>query len=147
MSCAEAHTAPHCLKISWNGNTASALAYGLRNRFLPVLNGFLQALGEGCLVLDRDLRQCLRAAHVVLKLTPEGLCGQRGQFLPVLGLEQAFDFSAGLGNAFFARARGVLQPLLAVFLHQALQAQLQFQVRLEQVEGDGFIAHGQTPYG
>ncbi len=44
-----------------------------------------------------------------------------------------------------ARARGVLQPLLAVFLHQALEAQLQFQVRLEQVERDGFIAHGQTP--
>ena len=29
-----------------------ALAYGLRNRFLPVLNGYLQALGEGCLVCD-----------------------------------------------------------------------------------------------
>jgi hypothetical protein len=82
---------------------------------------------------------------VVLKLTPEGLCGQRGQLLPVLRLEQAFDLSAGLGNAVAARARGVLQPLLAVFLHQALQAQLQFQVRLEEIEGDGFIAHGQTP--
>jgi hypothetical protein len=64
---------------------------------------------------------------VVLKLTPEGLCGQRGQLLPVLGLEQAFDLSAGLGNVFAARARGALQPLLAVFQRQALQAQLQFQ--------------------
>jgi hypothetical protein len=85
-----------------------ALAYGLRDRFLPVLNGFLQALGEGCLVLDSDLCQRLRAAHVVLKLTPEGLCGQRGQLLPVLRLEQAFDFGAGLGNAVAARAGGVL---------------------------------------
>ena len=82
----------------------------------------------------------------MLKLTPEGLRGQRGQLLPILGLEQAFDFRAGLGNAVFARARGVLQPLLAVLLHQALEAQLQFQVRLEQVERDGFIAHGKTPY-
>ena len=82
-----------------------ALAYGLRNRFLPVLNSYLQALGEGCLVFDRDLCQRLRAAHVVLELTPEGLCGQRGQFLPILGLEQAFDFGAGLGNALACAAR------------------------------------------
>ena len=61
-----------------------ALAYSLRDRFLPILNGFLQALGESCLVLDSDLCQRLCAAHVVLKLTPEGLCGQRGQFLPIL---------------------------------------------------------------
>src|SRR3989344_1998855 len=32
-----------------------ALAYSLRDRFLPILNGFLQALGESCLVLDSDL--------------------------------------------------------------------------------------------
>ena len=29
-----------------------ALAYGLRDRFLPVLNGLLQALSEGGLILD-----------------------------------------------------------------------------------------------
>jgi len=32
------------------------LAYGLRDRFLPVLNGLLQALSEGGLILDCDLR-------------------------------------------------------------------------------------------
>ena len=38
-----------------------------------------------------------------------------------------------------------LNDQLMTELGQALQAQLQFQVRLEEVEGDGFIAHGQTP--
>ncbi|WP_283444754.1 hypothetical protein [Noviherbaspirillum suwonense] len=89
MSCAEAQTAPPPLfENILERQYRICLAYGLLDRFLPILNDLLQALGEGCLVLDGDLRQCLRAAHLVLKLTPEGLRGQRGQLLLVLGLER-----------------------------------------------------------
>lgn len=44
----------------------------------------------------------------------------------------------GLCNVFAARARG-RSPAIACALHQAWQAQLQFQVRLEEVEGDGSL--------
>ena len=61
--------------------------------------------------------------------------------LPSSGLEQAF-VGAGLGN-FRRLARVAFSSHCYRFLHQALQAQLQFQVRLEQA---GFVARWSNSY-
>ncbi len=80
-------------------------------------------------------------AHAQMGVAPEGLGGQGGQLLPAAGLLHALDLAAGLGDALGAVACGMLQPLLAAFLQQPAQVQLQFKLCLEQMEGNGLCAH------
>src|SRR3989344_2352529 len=79
-----------------------ALAHSLRDRFLPILNGFLQALGEGCLVLDSDL--CQRQDGLPSRLqarapVKDGLT----PFREMGGGRHQQDVLHGLGHAFARR--------------------------------------------
>src|SRR5690606_11837935 len=99
---------------------------------LPFLQRFAQAGHEALLGLHRGLRGGLALAQPGLSLAPEGLERQRGQCLPVAGLEQLPGVGLELGGAVAGRTRPQFQPLLAALLHQPAQAGLQVQIGLPQ---------------
>src|SRR5690606_18647002 len=91
---------------------------GLGQVALPLLQGLRQALDEGLLGFERGLRRGVALARLLASLAPEGFHRQRGQPLPVAGLQQPGRLGLELRGAFAGSARALLQPLPAALLQQ-----------------------------